>query len=107
MAIVYPSECNTPGERLAWLERAKYLTKIIHNAFNIWHRNGLTLTQYNKFPQKVKNNFSYAPKISDSEWNRFNEDFLEPLNSKICNQLGIQRAAGSVSTKWTVKIENI
>ena len=107
MAITYPINCVTPGDKLEWLTRAKELIKNIHNAFNVWHRNGLTLTQYNKFPQKVRNNFAYAPKISDSEWDRFNQDFLEPLNSKICNQLGIQRAAGSVSTRWTIKIEDI
>lgn len=95
------------GYRLEWLEDAKEKTKNIHNAFNIWHRNGLTLTQYNKFPQKVRNNFSYTPKISDSEWDRFNQDFLEPLNQKICNQFGIQRVAAREDKRFSIKIENI
>lgn len=107
MAIIYPVGCDTPGERLAWLERAKELTKNIHNAFNIWHRDGLTQNQYDKFPQKVRNNFAYTAKISDSEWSRFNTEFLELFNRKICNQLGIQRAAASISTRWEVEIENI
>lgn len=107
MAIAYPINCFTPGDRLEWLIRAKELTKRIHNAFNIWHQSGLTQTQYNKFPQKVRNNFSYTFKISYSEWNRFNQDFLEPLNDKICNQLGIQRGVAGLSTKYDVRIEDI
>lgn len=107
MAITYPPDCNTPGLRLGLLTRAKELTKNIHNAFNIWHRNGLTQNQYDKFPQKVRNNFAYTAKISDSEWDRFNKDFLEPLNQKICNQFGIQMAAASTSMRWEVKIEDI
>lgn len=107
MAIIYPSDCTALGDRLGFLERAQELTKRIHNAFNVWHRKGLTLAQYNQFSQKVRNNFSYTPKISDSEWDRFNQDFLEPLNSKICNQLGIQRAAARASEKYDVKIEDI
>ena len=107
MAITYPVDCDTSGKRLAWLQRAKYITKVIHNTFNVWHRNGLTQTQYDKFSQKVRNNFQYEPKISDSEWDRFNKDFLEPINKKICNQLGIQRGIADTSTLWDVRIEDI
>ena len=107
MAISYPPNCDSPRKRTEYLYRAQELLRLIHNAFAKWHRTGLTQNQYNKLPNKIKNKYPYKAKLTDSDMKGFYDDVFMPISSKICNQIGIQRALLFESVEWTPAVEDM
>jgi len=109
MTLTYPTDgsCDTPGEKLALLERAKEIFKLLHNGMNKWKDGGLTLTQYNKLPESIKSRYAYVPNISFENWSDFNSFIMEKLNDKIGNQWGVQKQAAAADTKFDAFIGDI
>ena len=71
MQVTFPAGCDNPGKRIAWCERAEEKVRIVHNKMGEWYEIGLTLTEYNQFPNKVKNKYPYAPQLSETDWQGF------------------------------------
>jgi len=107
MAIIYPVDCTTPQDRLGYLQRMKELIKRIHNGFNVWKRDGLTQTQYDKFPAKIKQRYPYVFKISEAEWRDFNKNILEKLNDKWVAKVTVARDKCNNSTRWPIDLGEI
>ena len=107
MAISYPTDCDSPRRRLEYLYRAQELLRLFHNVFSRWRRTGLTQTQYNKLPAKIKNKYPYKPQLTQGDILSFLADDFEPRSQKICSQINIQRGVLKQSTHWTPKVEDI
>lgn len=107
MPINYPIDCDSPRKRIEWLYCAQELLRLLHNAFGKWYRGSLTQEQYDKFPQKVKNKYSYKNKLSEIEWQQFLSEDFDPCSLKISNEICVQRELLKQSKTWDVKIEDI
>ncbi len=107
MAITYPSDCTTPEAHLGYIQRLKELIKRLHNGFNKWKDDGLTQTQYDKFPAKVKQRYPYVFKISKADWDDFNQNILDPLNDKWVAKLTAARDECNNSIKWPIDLGEI
>lgn len=91
----YPADCNTPGERMAWLERAEEKLRLVHLDVGRWHREGLTQAQYNQLPAKVRNKHPYVAQLSAAAWRKFLRYVFEPVRRKI----SIAKNIASVNAK--------
>ena len=82
----YPLDCNTTGERLRYLEMFKHRFRLVHNIIGLWHREGLTLDEYDNgvdgarigipgvtivIPNKIKTILAYEFQLSDAKWGQF------------------------------------
>lgn len=107
MTITYPADCDNSRKRTEYVYRAQELLRLVHNGFSKWLHEGLTETQYNKFPIKVKTKYPYVPMLSESDWNKFrNEDFM-PRSDKICQEICVQRTILKESTEWSIDVGEI
>ena len=107
MVIIYPVDCITPQDHLGYLQRMKELIKRVHNGFNRWKNDGLTQTQYDKFPSKIKQRYPYVPKISEEDWRDFNQNVLEHINAEWVAKVTVARDECNNSTRWTIDIGEI
>lgn len=107
MAISYPVDCDSPRKKTEWLYRAQELLRLIHNGFSKWYHEGLTQTQYDKFPQKVKLKYPYKTQIVEEVFSQFITDDFMPRSNKICTQINIQRRLLKESIVWTIDVGDI
>lgn len=107
MALTFPVDCDTPAKRTEYCYRAQELLRLLHNGMGKWHREGLTQTQWDKFPQKIKNRYPYTAQLSKETWRDFVHSVFEPIMSRITGKMLEQRALLSASTTWDIVVEDI
>lgn len=123
MAITYPSDCDTPEKRWAWLCSAQELLRHVHNIISYWLHNPITQEQYDNPPLPdvssdlrpavrriftyLKNKYPYKPQLTMDDWDKFRLEDYAPRRDKINTQLNIQRRLCMASTKWSPNVENI
>ena len=107
MALTWPADCITPAQRTEYCYRAQELLRLLHNGMGKWYREGLTHTQWNKFPQKIKNRYPYTAQLSQAHWNDFRNNVFEPIQGRIIDKLLAQRALLFESTSWSINVEDI
>ena len=107
MAVIFPANCKTPAQRTEYCYRAQELLRLLHNRMGEWHRDGLTQSQWNQFPQKIKDRYSYMPQLSDADWRDFILNVFEPIEGRIVEKLLNNRQLLFQSTTWTINVEDI
>lgn len=107
MALVFPQDCDTPAKRTEYCYRAEELLRRLHNGMGKWYREGLTQTQWDNFPQKIKNRYPYVSQLSQADWDDFTENVFELISARIIEKLLQQRALLYESTTWTINVEDI
>lgn len=123
MAITYPPDCNTPGERSTWLYRAQELLRYFHNLFGYWHGHDITQEQYDNPPipnvdeqgrrllrvafNYLKARYPYMSRLDDASWTRFLEEDFLPCQGRIVEKILEQRQLMKTSNRWEVEIGNI
>lgn len=86
--IRIPSKCDSPMKRWAFCIRAKRIfIDRIHNVIGKWHREGLTLEEYNTLPQKVKNRLPYQPQLTRGQWDVISDKLELYLEARILTPL--------------------
>jgi len=68
MAITYPAAANNPIKRLAYMIRMHERWRLIYNLMGKWNRTGITLTEYNTLPARIKNKLAYTDKLTSAQW---------------------------------------
>jgi len=106
MALRFPVDCDSPRRRTEYCYRAQELLRLIHNGMGRWYKVGLTQSQWDKFPQKVKNRYPYKPQLAKDQWDDFTRLF-EEFENKIIAPLLANRELLKQSTNWTVDVDNI
>jgi hypothetical protein len=104
MAITYPPDCMTCEDRLGYLQRLKELIERVHNGMNKWKRDGLTLTQYNRFPNKIKNRYAYTQYLSQENWEDFNSTLLVKANNNWITKVAQVRDDCNNSERWAIDV---
>lgn len=92
ITLSYPSWVDTDEKKLKYLLRVEGIFSKIHNAMGLWFSTGLTLTQWNKFPARVKNRYPYSEFLTKEKYRDFEYDWkfgLDKLQNKIFNQRDI------------------
>lgn len=107
MALTFPIDCDTPAKRTEYCYRAQELLRRLHNGMGKWYKEGLTQTQWNKFPQKIKNRYPYAAQLSQADWGDFRNNVFEPIQHRIIEKLLTQRTLLSESITWSIDVEDI
>lgn len=107
MAIIFPGDCITPAEQTEYSYRAQELLRLLHNTFGKWFREGLTQTEYDELPGKLKTKYEYTEKLSKKDWDKFQDEDFEPRSTEIMSKLIENRHVLFESTKWDVKVEDI
>ena len=107
MALTFPQDCDTPAKRIEYCYRAQELLRRLHNGMGKWYREGLTQTQWNKFPQRIKYRYSYQAQLSQLEWDDFTSNVFEPISQRIIEKLLENRELLTQSTAWKINVEDI
>jgi hypothetical protein len=110
MPITYPNDgsCDTPKEKLRWLVKAKRKLIKLQNGFAKWYNDGLTQGQYNQFPQRIRNNWSYVPQIDLEIFKDFERNHFRPAMHRWSTQWGIQVAAYlNLPDEWDIDPSDI
>lgn len=102
----YPEDCNTARRRTEFLYKAQEELRLLHNVFSKWLNEGLTEKEYNLFPKRIKNEYSYVPKLSEIDFAKFKDEIFTPKSDKICQEICVQRALLKTSN-WFVDLGDI
>lgn len=105
MKIIFPENCTTEASRLAWCYRAQEKLRFVHNGMGKWFQEGLTEAQYNQFPNKVKNRYPYITKITQVNWDDFQQNIFKPVSGTIIEALLIARGEVKSSTYWNPDLD--
>jgi len=68
MAIVYPPAANNPLKRLGYMLRVKETWKQLYNLMGKWHREGISNTEYDSLPLRIRNKIAYKPQLTEQQW---------------------------------------
>lgn len=107
MALIFPDDCDNPRKRLAYCYRAQELLRRIHNVMGKWYREGLTQTQWDRLPAKLKNKYPYKAQLTQAEWDDFTNNIFEKISSRIINKLLHNRELVSQAETWQINVEDI
>lgn len=83
MNISFPVGCDNYGKKIAFLERTEEKLRLVHNGMGRWYKEGLTLVQYNKFPNKIKNRYPYKAQLTEVEFRNFQRVVFEKMSNVI------------------------
>ncbi len=103
----FPGDCITPSQRTEYAYRCQELLRLLHNAMGTWGRDGLTLTQWNKFPAKIQTRYPYQLKLPIEQWNDFRSNIFESTSNNIAEAIVTQRDLLKASTKWSIITEDL
>jgi hypothetical protein len=107
----YPGDCKTPIDKTEFLYCALEKLRELHNKFVDWHEIGLSQTEYDAFPQEIKDAFPYKPVISTTIHKLFiKEEFMprsEEINNEICTARNEIKEVAKVSKRWDIDIMNL
>jgi len=106
MPLVFPANCNSPRERTEYCYRAQELLRLVHNGMGKWYREGLTESQWDKFPNRLKNRYPYKAQLTKKDWDEFGDLFYK-LSSKITEKLLENRELLKQSVAWTIDVDEI
>ncbi|NOY72947.1 MAG: hypothetical protein GXP14_11325 [Gammaproteobacteria bacterium] len=102
MAYIFPIDCTSPRQRVEYCYRAQELLRRLHNKVGRWYKTGLTQTQYNKFPARIKNRLDYVPQITEAQWKWFLRNMYRKLETAITIELLKNRMLLNDSTQWSI-----
>jgi len=106
MPLTFPVDCDSPRRRTEYCYRAQELLRLVHNGMGRWYREGLTETQWGKFPQRVKNRYPYKPQLTEEDWRDFVSLFGR-LNHKVAVKLLESRDQLKESIAWAIDVNEI
>lgn len=107
MPLTFPVDCDTPRKRVEYCYRAQELLRLIHNGMAKWRREGLTVAQWDRFPQRLKNRYPYDLQLPREQWDDFLTKVFENIQVKISHQIGVQKGLLKESLNWTINVEDI
>ncbi len=107
MVLRYPADCDTPRRRTEYAYRAQELLRLLHNTMGKWYREGLTESQWDRFPQKIKNRYPYKARLNQAEWDDFTANVFQPISNRITERLLENRELLKQSTAWQIDIEDV
>jgi hypothetical protein len=105
--LKFPPDCDTPSKRTEYCYRAQELLRRLHNSIGKWYREGLAQSQWERFPQKIKNKYPYKPQLSQDDWDEFLENIFEPISTRISQGILDSRQLLFESTAWEINVEDI
>ncbi len=103
----FPQDCVSIADKAEYLYAAQDKLRLIHNAFAHWYKEGLTEEQYNHLPEKIRNKYKYAKKLTFEDFKRFIGEDFEPRNMKVLNAIGDTKANLQKSNRYNIEIEDI
>lgn len=101
----YPVDCDTPRKRYQFLMRGQELARRLHNRMGRWFDSGLTASQWDKLPNKIKTRYPYKINLSEGEWRDFLNVPFDKISNNIDVQVGIQRGLLFSSEQWTPDLD--
>ena len=107
MPLTFPVDCDSPRRRTEYCYRAQELLRLIHNGMGRWLREGLTVQQWQRFPQRLKNRYPYKPQLSKAEWEDFETNVFERIGSRITQVLLNNRQQLKESMTWGIDVTGI
>ncbi len=105
--LEFPPDCDTPAKRTEYCYRAQELLRRLQNSMGKWYREGLAQSQWERFPQKIKNKYPYKPQLSQDDWDEFLENIFEPISTRISQGILDSRQLLFESTAWEINVEDI
>ena len=107
MPLSWPADCNTPRRKVEFCHCIIERLRLLHNAFGKWKREGLTETQWNKFPTKVKNRYPYKAQITLEEWRDFKNVVFDKIEEVVYSKMSEQEDLLRASSQWTPNMDDI
>lgn len=106
MPLKFPLDCDSPRRRTEYCYRAIELLRLIHNGMGRWYREGLTQNQWNRFPQKLKNRYSYKTQLTEAEWYGF-INLFDRFEGRVMAALLVNRELLANSTNWSINEDDL
>jgi len=103
MAITFPADCTTPRRRVEFCYRAMEKLRLIHNGMGKWRTQGLTETQWDKLPAKIKTRYPYKVQLTESEWQNYKRIVHRKLEDSIAPILTANRDLLKQETQWDME----
>lgn len=105
--IKYPISCLTNGSKHSWLMKAQELLRREHNIMGAWHRDGITLTKYQKLRAQVQIAFPYyAEKLSKDDWGRYQNDRFEKKQNRLSEAIGQMKQNMFASNTYSPNLDD-
>ena len=103
----YPVNCNTPREKISYLYEAQERLQRLHNWIGTWHREGLTQSQYDQIPDKIKALYPVDLKLSKFNWDSFVEDEYNPRANIIISKIPGMKSQLKNRSDWGIVAEDL
>ena len=126
----YPSQCDTPSKKTAWLYRYQEILRLVHNGLSHWLHKGITQDQYNnmdavlsnlaaqqniaitaaqstKIAAYIKNKIPVHKEfLAESDFKAFVKNDFEPRTLAIGNEICTQRETFKQDITQEVELED-
>ena len=99
MALTFPADCKTPGEKAEYAHIVEETFKLYHNHLGKWRREGFSQAEFNALPMEVKAFMPYKAKLEQSEWLKL-QDWWEEKNEAVVTMLHGAKRECRQSAKW-------
>ena len=110
MAITFPGDCTTDGDKIEYLYLAREKLRLLHNQVGKWRREGLSQVEYDNIPQKIRDklpSFAVSIKLSDSDFEKFFQEEFFIRDNEISKEATKSFNEFKKSTRWNIKVEDI
>lgn len=88
----FPQDCTTNEKKYHFVCRVQREARILYNKFSKWADVGITRSEYDQIPAKIKEAYPYMEKLSKDNWQKFFSKFRQ-LSNEIAEELCTQRAS--------------
>lgn len=88
----FPPQIDTWAKKFRYACRAKKLTIEAHNLFIKWRDEGLSVDDWNNFPQVIKDKYPYQTQVDQTLYHQFWVEDASPRIDRCTNAVADTRA---------------
>lgn len=106
-ALNFPATCDTPRKRLEFAYAMNAKLRKLHNAMGRWYKDGLTQTQYDKLPAKIRSVIAYTPNITKAQFRDYQHNKHPIYEKLVLDFINQSKAVMEDSTTWVVDVNDV
>jgi len=112
--ITFPFDCTTINDKFHYSMYAQEQLRILHNLFGKWHREGITLIEWNSIwlmwedATELKKLYPHTEsELSEELWKKFLDEIFRDKQAKCVRGILENRQLLKASSPWIVKMGDI